>query len=143
MINDILIISFLFVYNNYLILWCVVFPSICCSFFFSHFQLSGLVAIGDIFSFTCMLFFLSHCMLYFSSMVPSIQPYRLPYYKDLFSPGVFKVVVTAFVVFFKIKMYIIFLCIDAQDFFENRISYCPNIDYCMVILSYLLIITLK
>lgn len=126
MINDILIISFLFVYNNYLILWCVVFPSI-----------------GDIFSFTCMLFFLSHCMLYFSSMVPSIQPYRLPYYKNLFSPGVFKVVVTAFVVFLKIKMYIIFLCIDAQDFFENRISYCPNIDYCMVILSYLLIITLK
>lgn len=87
--------------------------------------------------------FLSHCMLYFSSMVPSIQPYRLPYYKDLFSPGVFKVVVTAFVVFLKIKMYIIFLCKDAQDFFENRISYCPNIDYCMVILSYLLIITLK
>lgn len=126
MINDILIISTLFVYNNYLILWCVVFPSI-----------------GDIFSFTCMLFFLSHCMLYFSSMVPSIQPYRLPYYKNLFSPGVFKVVVTAFVVFLKIKMYIIFLCIDAQDFFENRISYCPNIDYCMVILSYLLIITLK
>lgn len=126
MINDILIISFLFVYNNYLILWCVVFPSI-----------------GDIFSFTCMLFFWSHCMLYFSSMVPSIQPYRLPYYKNLFSPGVFKVVVTAFVVFLKIKMYIIFLCIDAQDFFENRISYCPNIDYCMVILSYLLIITLK
>lgn len=139
MINDILIIFTLFVYNNYLILWCC-FSVHLLLLFFSHFQLSGLVAIGDIFSFTCMLFFLSHCMLYFSSMVPSIQPYRLPYYKDLFSPGVFKVVVTAFVVFLKIKMYIIFLCIDAQDFFENRISYCPNIDYCMVILSYLLII---